>query len=522
MKTSNQSESVEPPAGEQAGQAIAYAKAALHQSEERFRLLVMASSDSLYMMSADWRQMLNLKGQNFLTDTEQATTTWLQRYIPLEDQRRVQQVIDQAIQTKQLFELEHRVIRADGSLGWTLSRAIPVLDEQGQIREWFGAATDITARKQAEEQLQLADQRKNEFLSMLAHELRNPMATIRNGLQVLTLTAREDEMTNTTLSLMNRQTDHLVRLVDDLLDVGRISQGKIELRKERVNLVELVQQAADAAHLLYQERGRSLQVALPATPIYLEGDATRLVQLVTNLLTNGARYTLPGGQVWLSMVHTGQQAILQIRDNGIGLAADQLTAIFELFVQVDNSLARSQGGLGLGLTLVKQLVELHGGQVEAQSEGLGKGSTFTVRLPVLTQATVPAASSSSPFPDPPARQVILVIDDNPDATQIMSMLLKLKGYDVHSRHSGRAGLEAAERLKPAAILLDIGMPELDGYATCQLLRQQPWGEEIAVIALTGYGQEEDHQRTRAAGFTAHLVKPVDIAVLTNLLTNLLD
>ena len=497
------------------------AEDALHHSEERFRLLVTASSDSLYRMSADWSQMLNLKGMNFLTDTDQTSDHWLTRYIPADDQPAVQQAIQQAIQTKQLFEQEHRVIQADGSVSWTLSRAIPVLDEQGQIDYWFGAASDITPRKRMEHQLRLADQRKDEFLAMLAHELRNPMATIRSGLQILSLTTETDTVAASTVAMMNRQTDHLVRMVDDLLDVSRISQGKIELHSDRLDLVALVRQATESVRGLFEEQGRRLLVDLPNAPIYVAGDATRLSQVVTNLLTNGVRYTAEAGQVGLRLTHKGREAILEVRDNGIGLAADHLSAIFELFVQVDDSTARSKSGLGLGLTLVKRLVELHGGRVEAQSAGLGQGSTFRVQLPALTSAPTSPAQRPALATDSATAQRILVIDDNADAALMMTMLLKLKGYEAHSRTSGRAGLEAADVLQPRAILLDIGMPDLDGYATCELLRAQTWGKDIVVIALTGYGQGEDRQRTQQAGFDAHLVKPVDVEALTELLTNLL-
>ncbi|WP_461087665.1 PAS domain-containing sensor histidine kinase [Spirosoma gilvum] len=366
----------------------AKAEEALHQSEERFRLLVTASSDSLYQMSADWSQMLNLKGMNFLTNTNQASAHWLMGYIPDEDQSEVQRAIQQAIETKQMFEQEHRVIQADGTVGWTLSRAIPVLDKQGEFCYWFGAASDITPRKHMEEHLRQTDRRKDEFLAMLAHELRNPLTPVRTGLQVLSLTDSDDPTLNSLLPIMNRQMDHVMRLVDDLLDVSRISRGKIDLQKEPLDLTSVVDQAAQAIRPLYEQAGRLLHVALPTSPLPLNGDPTRLHQVVTNLLTNGLRYTHENrngepGQVWLSLEEIGFEAVLQVRDNGIGLAADQLQAIFGLFVQVDTSLARSNSGLGLGLTLVQQLIEMHGGRIEAFSPGLDQGSEFVIHLPVF-------------------------------------------------------------------------------------------------------------------------------------------
>lgn len=444
-----------------------------------------------------------------------------------EDWERIAPYWERCLKTGEPYEGEVRYRRFDGEWRWFAFRSLPTYTASGAIEAWYGLSIDIHERKRAEEQLHEADRRKDEFLAMLAHELRNPMSTIRSGLQVLTLKAGEDKLVNLTVTMMNRQTDHLVRLVDDLLDVSRISQGKIELRKQRENLVDLVSQAAEAINLLYREQGRHLQVDLPAEPIHLEGDATRLMQVVANLLTNGLRYTLPGGQVWLSLEHQDgpalqPEAIIRVSDNGIGLAPHQLSVIFDLFVQVDNSLARSKGGLGLGLTLVKRLVEMHGGRVEAQSEGLGKGSTFSVYLPTARETLPPASGMDEKRATQSSGNRILVVDDNTDVASTLSLLLTLRGYEVHTRHSGRAAIDAIEALQPTTILMDIGMPELDGYATCRLIRQRPQGRQLIVIALTGYGQEEDRQRTWEAGFDAHLVKPVDLGTLTTLLDSLFE
>ncbi|GAB3794961.1 hypothetical protein GCM10028819_10200 [Spirosoma humi] len=444
-----------------------------------------------------------------------------------DDAESIQDQLRQAIAQRTLYDAEFRIVREDGVVRWMSGYGRVTKEQEGQPVLVSGVMMDITERKQAEEALHQADQRKDEFLAMLAHELRNPMSTIRSGLHILILTDGKDEPTgppvgHTTIEMMNRQTDHLVRMVDDLLDISRISQGKIELHKSRVDLVELARQAVDATRPLFTEQGRSLHLALPTTSIYLEGDATRLTQVIANLLTNGVRYTGEAGQVWLRLASStglafGQEAILEVRDNGIGLAADQLAAIFELFMQVDNTTARSKGGLGLGLTLVKRLVEMHGGRVQAQSEGLGKGSTFRVYLPTLEMAPAVNPKPVDETPSPTTHDRILVIDDNADAAFTLAMLLKLKGYEAHTRHSGRAGLEAAEALHPSAIVLDLGMPGLDGYETCRQLRQQSWGEQVPVIALSGYGQEEDRQRTKEAGFTGHLIKPVDLDALLRLL-----
>ena len=437
----------------------------------------------------------------------------------------------EAVAAGQSLRQEHRIRCHDGAYRWFVVSASPLKDPTGQVVNVYGAATDIHDYKRLEATLREADRRKDEFLAMLAHDLRNPLATLRSGMSILDLTLT-DEPARSTAERMSRQTEHLVRMVDDLLDVSRISRGKIELKKERVNLVEVVSQAVESVRTLYQQQHRRLQVDLPAAPIYLEGDGTRLSQVVTNLLTNGVRYTNEGGQVWLSLgqqpgmpdhgMPDRQEAILQVKDDGIGLAADQLGIIFELFVQVDHSLARSKSGLGVGLTLVKRLVELHDGRVEAQSEGLGTGSTFSVHLPILTPVTQVTPEPALQPTDWATAQRVLVIDDNADAGFTVAMLLKLKGYEAHSRNSGRLGIEAAQALQPSAILLDIGMPEMDGYETCRRLREQSWGKNVVVIALTGYGQVEDRQRAQDAGFDAHLVKPVDFSILPDLMTELIE
>ncbi|PQA59669.1 PAS domain-containing hybrid sensor histidine kinase/response regulator [Siphonobacter curvatus] len=378
---------------------------------------------------------------------------------------------------------------------------------------------DITVRKQAQQALQEANRRKDEFLAMLAHELRNPMATLRNGLQILSMTDSTSIQTRTVVERMSRQTDHLVRMVDELLDVSRISQGKIHLQKERVNLVELVRQGVDSVSHLFQEKHQTLQVRLPNEPIEIEGDATRLVQVIINLLNNATRYTPEQGQIVLTLEHQGGEVVFRVEDNGIGLEPDQLSAIFDLFVQVDNSLARAKGGLGIGLTLVKRLVEKHGGKVEAQSKGLGQGSTFSVYLPTWTRAGG-LRSEQAGAKTELTRRRILLIDDNADATYTLGMLLEIKGYEVHTINSGIAGLQVAQSLSPDVILLDIGMPDMDGYETCRQIRQQPWGHDLFIVAVSGYGQDEDKQKAEEAGFNRHLTKPVDFETLLQLLNSL--
>ncbi|WP_317171791.1 CheR family methyltransferase [Spirosoma validum] len=398
----------------------------------------------------------------------------------------------------------------------------PVKDATGQVIGLSTVARDITQRKAVEEALRESDRRKDEFLAMLAHELRNPLAPVRHTLQTLGLSGGQTETMSAAIALMNRQVNQLVRLVDDLLDVSRINQGKITLQLERLDLKALLADALDDVRPLFEARHIELSISLPSKSIYLSGDAARLTQVMTNLLTNGARYTPEGGQVWVSLDQVIEEpnhsmACLRVRDTGIGLAADQLERIFELFAQVDNSLARTKGGLGLGLTLVKRLVELHGGRVEARSEGLGLGSEFLVYLPVLPVVDPSIENTSIPVASPISGRRILVVDDNQDAADSFALLLELTGYTVEVCYSGQQALEAAEQLQPDVILLDIGMPGLDGYETARLIRQQAWGRHLILIALTGYGQADDKRQSQEAGFDGHLVKPVELEAVSQLL-----
>lgn len=384
---------------------------------------------------------------------------------------------------------------------WSASE-LSLIEETAE-RTWMAVE-----RAQAEEALRIADAQKDEFLAMMAHELRNPMATIRNGLNILN--HQKDVDSHSTMLMMNRQVEHLVRMLDDLLDVSRVSQNKIQLKAEQLELGALLAAAVEAVGV--QNKGQIGKIVfLPAAaPVIVHGDGTRLTQVFTNLLINGLRYTDHAGEVRISLESDDCEALVRVTDNGIGLESDQLKSIFELFVQVDNSYARSKGGLGIGLTLVNRLVALHGGRIQASSLGLGKGSEFIVYLPLAKIGQETQEIADSKASDKTNDQRILVIDDNDDAGMTLTMLLKLNGYETYYRTSSRDGIEAAESLQPTIILCDIGMPEMDGYETCRTLRQQPWSKEMVVIALTGYGQEKDKQLARDAGFNHHFLKPVDI------------
>jgi CheY-like chemotaxis protein/two-component sensor histidine kinase len=327
--------------------------------------------------------------------------------------------------------------------------------------------------------------------------------------------------------MMERQISQMVRLVDDLLDVSRISRGKIELRKGSIELASAVNQAVEAARPLVESKSLDLSVSLPPKPIYLNGDPVRLAQIIGNLLNNACKFTNKGGRIWLTAELSSERdqspvgVLIRVRDTGIGIAADQLPRIFEMFTQLDTSLERSVSGLGIGLTLAKNLVELHGGTIKVHSAGAGQGSEFVVRLPVSAEAPKPPPPepASNELKTAPSRR-ILVVDDNEDSAESLTILLSLAGHKTHTAHDGLEAFEAAETFKPDVILLDIGLPKLNGYEVAHKIREKPWGQAMVLVALTGWGQDEDRRRSREAGFNHHLTKPVDPLALTNLLARL--
>lgn len=423
---------------------------------------------------------------------------------------------DAELVLEKLQTVEREVKSTDGRV--FMMRILPYRTAEDRINGVVLTFVDITGPKAAEEALREADRRKDEFLAMLAHELRNPLAPVRTTLQIMKMTSGDDERVSASVAMMNRQVDHLVRLVDDLLDVSRISRGKIELRRERVELGALVVEAVEATSALYQSGNRHLTLTLPNTALYLNGDVTRLTQVVTNLLTNGVRFTQENGNVWVTLSQIGNEIVLSVKDDGIGLTSDQFEAIFALFAQV-NSSKKADGGLGLGLTLVKQLVEMHGGRVEARSTGLGQGSEFLIYFPYLE---VPVEFTPPPTEKPvkPAPRDILVVDDNRDAADTLAILLRHQGHNTMVGYDGREALDILEQQSADVVLLDISMPHMDGFETAKQIRNRPDGSKIAIIALTGYGQSDDKKRTRQSGFDGHLVKPVDLAELNELLNQI--
>jgi PAS domain S-box-containing protein len=373
-------------------------------------------------------------------------------------------------------------------------------------------------------ELREADRRKDEFLAMLAHELRNPLAPIRSALHVMKMSGASGSALERARQITERQVQYMVRLVDDLLDVSRIMRGRIELRREPVDLATVISQAVETAQPMVDAQGQRLVVSTPPEPLRLEADPTRLAQVVANLLNNAAKFSGPGGRIWLTAQREGEEAALRVRDEGAGVRADLLPYIFDLFVQGDRTLERSQGGLGIGLTLVKRLVEMHGGTVVARSEGPGRGSEFIVRLPLLVDggrgtADGEAGSSPSTVRRPPSIRRVLVVDDNQDAAHSVAMLLRLWGHEVRLASAGPQALEMAADYQPEVVVLDIGLPGLNGYEVARRLRQLPASRGALLIAVTGYGQLEDRQRSEGAGFDYHLTKPVDPEALQRLLAS---
>jgi signal transduction histidine kinase/PleD family two-component response regulator len=369
-------------------------------------------------------------------------------------------------------------------------------------------------------EVQDADRQKNEFLAMLAHELRNPLAPIRNAVQVLESEQALPRQQKWARDVIGRQVQQMVRMVDDLLDVSRITRGKITLRTEPIDVASVVADAVETSRPLIESRRHELTVTVPPEPVRALGDPTRLAQVIANLLNNAAKYTEEGGRIWLGVERDGSEAVVRIRDTGVGVPADMLGRIFEPFTQVERSLDRSQGGLGIGLTLVRRLMELHGGRVEAHSAGPGAGSEFVVRLPALTDASgaAPPPNGRHTQADRPVRPLrTLIIDDNVDGAESLAVLLKALGLQVRTAYDGPAGLDAAIEFKPEVVLLDIGLPKMDGYEVARRLRRDFSREPLLLIALSGYGQPEDRQRSMQAGFDHHFVKPMAPDVLVDLL-----
>jgi len=431
--------------------------------------------------------------------------------------------IDQAFPTQNQMQGEETFVHRDASFYPVAFTASPVRDESGRPIGTVIEVRDIRAQREAaetlrrsEDALREADRRKDQFLAILSHELRNPLAPIRTAAHLLAKTNLDESQAAEARNIIQRQVRLMALLLDDLLDIARITQGKLQLKRKQVSLSSIVDAAVEAARPLIEARQHALRVDLPEVPLQLDADPLRLGQVLANLLTNAAKYTDPGGHIELSARVDGDRLELRVQDDGIGITPALRQRLFTMFAQGEDRDHRGEGGLGIGLALVKGLVELHAGSIEVESEGVRKGSTFVLRLPLPPQESGAPLDAASKDEAQSAGRRVLVVDDNRDAADSLGMLLLVSGHDVRVAHGGRAALSLAEEFRPEVVLLDIGMPDLDGYAVARQMRAELWGADVCLVALTGWGQEEDRRRTRLAGFDHHFTKPIDPEKLASL------
>jgi PAS domain S-box-containing protein len=435
-----------------------------------------------------------------------------------EDQPRAWEVWRHSLETGESYEIEYRLRHHSGEYRWVLGRALPVRNEQGEIVRWMGTCTDIHEQKQVRDELLAANRRKDDFLAMLAHELRNPLAPISTAAHLLKAAPADAARVQRSADIIDRQVRHMTALVDDLLDVSRVTRGLVELERSRVELKAVVSHAIEQARPLIEARGHQLTTRLPSGDVYVTGDRTRLVQVVSNLLNNAAKYTPPNGELRVSMA-VGEQVEVRVADNGIGIESGLLPHVFELFTQGERTPDRAQGGLGLGLALVRSLVELHGGRVTAESEGRGGGSAFAVTLPLLRAAPArePVERQGVDLPRTARRLRVMVVDDNKDAAETLGMLLESLGHEVRVMHDASAAIEVSQVALFDVFILDIGLPGMNGFALAGELRARTNLTTATFIALTGYGGPDDRQRGEEAGFDHYLVKPASASQLAELL-----
>jgi PAS domain S-box-containing protein len=421
------------------------------------------------------------------------------------------------------WDREYRVRGKDGRWHPVLARGVPVRDDRGEITSWAGINLDIGRLKQVENDLREADRRKDEFLATLAHELRNPLAPIANLLEIMKRSNDDPAVTHDARITMERQIRHLVRLIDDLMDLSRINRNQLELRLEEVDLARVLADAVEVSRPHCEASEHRLVTSVPATPIRLRADPTRLAQIFGNLLNNACKYTPPGGKIELEVECANEEALIRVRDDGIGIPRAMLERVFDIFSQVDRAQEGAEGGLGIGLSLVKWFVEMHGGTVTAHSDGIGRGSEFRVRLPVLPEereaAPTPSEDGARIDVETLPKRRVLVVDDNRDSARSLAMLIELAGSETATAFDGIEAVRLTKTFRPDLILLDIGLPKLNGYETCRAIRDEPGGNDVEIVALTGWGQDADRKRSKQAGFDGHLVKPLDPAEIPRLLVS---
>lgn len=490
----------------------------LRLSEERFRLMVESARDfAIFTLDRDgcvtgW----NSGAQNLLgyEEPEIMGRSGEILFTPEDRARRAPQREFETARRDGRAENERWHVRKDGSRFWGSGLAMPMWQDGKHVgfvkmmRDRTEARLAEEKLRQQAEQLREADQRKDEFLATLAHELRNPLAPVRNAAHLLHLNSAPREVA-WARDVIDRQMQQMTRLIDDLLDVSRISRGEMELKRERITLASVIDSAVETSRPLITHGGQHFDVTLPTTPVLLDGDPTRLSQIVSNLLNNAAKFTVRGGRIWLTAQVHDHTLQISVRDSGIGIPADKMSSIFELFSQVRNTSDRSQGGLGIGLSLVKRLIGMHGGTIEAFSNGPGTGSEFVMRAPIVVEDAGGSHARSDEQRVHSSTLRILIVDDNRDAADSLAMMLSALGHDVGTVYDGEQAVHAAERVRPQVVLMDIGLPRLNGYEACRRIREQPWGAAMVLIAVTGWGQEADTRQAAEAGFDRHLVKPVD-------------
>lgn len=502
---------------------------ALEQQREWFRVALSSIGDAVITTDAESRVVTLNPVAEALTGWEQAQAKGqpldrVFRIISEQSRQPIDNPVRNVLQQRRVVGLPgHTVLVSKDNTERPIDdSAAPICDADGKVLGVVLNFRDITERRRAEKELQEAGRRKDEFLATLAHELRNPLAPIMNALELMQRAHGNTDLLEQARSTMEGQIEHMVRLIDDLLDLGRISRNNLELRRSNLELAPMIHQVLAACRPMLEAAGHELHVTIPPEPIHVHADSVRLTQVFGNLLINACKYTEPRGRIWLIIERHGREVLATVKDTGIGIPPDMLSKVFEMFTQVDRSLDRTPSGLGIGLSLVKRLVEMHDGTVTAHSKGRGSGSEFVVRLPLLLdppKLQQPLVQSLESLPTPSRR--ILIVDDNRQSAQLLAQLFEMTGNETLVAYDGDEAVKAAASFRPEVILLDLGLPKLNGYDACRRIREQPWGKEIVLIAVTGWGREEDRRKSREAGFNGHLVKPVKHDAVMRLLAELL-
>jgi PAS domain S-box-containing protein len=497
------------------------AEEALRESEAKFRTIANAMPQMVWSTRADgYHDYYNEQWYNFTGMPVGSTEgeLWNNMFHP-DDQHRAWAQWQHSLETGETYEIQYRLRHRSGEYRWTLGRALPVRDTSGRITRWMGTCTDIHTQKLAEEELRESNRRKDEFLAMLAHELRNPLAPISTAAELIKLISTQERRIQQASDIISRQVSYMTDLIDDLLDVSRVTRGLTELHKESVNLKAVIYSAVEQVRPLFDARQHQLRLLIGAADAYVLGDKTRLVQVIANILNNAAKYTPQGGEISLALEISEAEARIRISDNGSGIAPSLLPHVFDLFTQGERTPDRAQGGLGLGLALVKSLTTLHNGWVEASSKGVGLGSTFTVGLPLQAQAETGMCQNAHESMSPPSTKSLrlMIVDDNSDAAHSLASLLETKGHQVVVVGDGESALTNAAVEATQVFILDIGLPDMDGYELARRLRAKPEAANAMLIALSGYGQAHDRVLSKAAGFDCHFVKPNDTQALIEIL-----